>query len=60
VTTQAASDDDELNLGPGVDIPTFKQILEMDEPDDNEFSQSIVYGFFEQAEETFVSMDDAL
>jgi osomolarity two-component system phosphorelay intermediate protein YPD1 len=56
----ASSDDDELNLGPGVDIPTFKQILEMDEPDDNEFSQSIVFGFFEQAEETFVSMDDAL
>jgi osomolarity two-component system phosphorelay intermediate protein YPD1 len=55
-----SSDDDELNLGPGVDIPTFKQILEMDEPDDNEFSQSIVFGFFEQAEETFVSMDTAL
>jgi osomolarity two-component system phosphorelay intermediate protein YPD1 len=32
----------------------------MDEPGDNEFSTSIVFGFFEQAEETFESMDTAL
>ncbi|KAL7930073.1 putative histidine phosphotransferase HPT1p [Trichoderma chlorosporum] len=55
-------DDKELQaiLGDGVDLPTFKQILEMDEPGDNEFSTSIVFGFFEQAEETFESMDSAL
>lgn len=32
----------------------------MDEPGDNEFSSSIVFGFFDQAEETFESMDLAL
>jgi hypothetical protein len=32
----------------------------MDEPGDNEFSSSIVFGFFDQAEETFASMDTAL
>lgn len=47
-------------MGDGVDLNTFKQILEMDEPGDNEFSSSIVFGFFEQAEETFGSMDTAL
>lgn len=49
-----------MNLGDGVDMNTFSQILEMDEPGDTEFSHSIVFGFFEQAEETFVSMDTAL
>jgi osomolarity two-component system, phosphorelay intermediate protein YPD1 len=43
-----------------LDMNTFEQILEMDEPDDNEFSSSIVLGFLEQAEETFTSMDQAL
>ncbi|VUC38163.1 unnamed protein product [Clonostachys rosea] len=43
-----------------VDLNTFNQILEMDEPDDHEFSTSIVFGFFEQAQETFDSMDAAL
>ncbi|UKZ82233.1 hypothetical protein TrVFT333_010018 [Trichoderma virens FT-333] len=58
----ALPDDKELEsiLGDGVDLTTFKQILEMDEPGDNEFSTSIVFGFFEQAEETFESMDLAL
>jgi osomolarity two-component system phosphorelay intermediate protein YPD1 len=40
-------------------METFSQILEMDEPDDHEFSQSIVYGFFDQAETTFEEMDTA-
>ncbi|CAG9956193.1 unnamed protein product [Clonostachys rosea f. rosea IK726] len=43
-----------------VDLNTFNQILEMDEPDDHEFSTSIVFGFFDQAEETFAAMDTAL
>ncbi|KAI0391029.1 histidine-phosphotransfer domain, HPT domain-containing protein [Xylariaceae sp. FL0594] len=52
---------DGLDLGPSIDIMTFSQILEMDDSeDDREFSKSIVYGFFEQAEETFESMDKAL
>ena len=31
-----------------------------DDEDEREFSKSIVYGFFEQAEATFSKMDDSL
>lgn len=49
------------DLGDSIDALTFEQILEMDdEEDDREFSRSIVFGFFEQAEQTFKKMDDAL
>lgn len=49
------------SLGPNIDVSTFEQILEMDDDEDErEFSRSIVFGFFEQAEQTFVKMDDAL
>ncbi|KAI0542128.1 hpt domain-containing protein [Xylaria digitata] len=49
------------DLGDAIDTLTFSQILEMDDSeDDREFSRSIVYGFFEQAEETFEKMDSAL
>jgi len=41
-------------------MSTFNQILEMDEPGDQDFSSSIVFGFFDQAQETFESMDKAL
>ncbi|KAJ4127213.1 Phosphorelay intermediate protein [Fusarium equiseti] len=51
---------DEVEFGDNIDMNTFEQILEMDEPGDCEFSHSIVFGFFEQAEETFVSIDNAL
>lgn len=49
------------DLGDAIDSATFGQILEMDDSeDDREFSKSIVFGFFEQAEETFEKMDKAL
>jgi len=49
------------DLGDSIDAMTFEQILEMDDDeDDREFSRSIVFGFFEQAEQTFVKMDQAL
>ncbi|KEF55060.1 osomolarity two-component system, phosphorelay intermediate protein YPD1 [Exophiala aquamarina CBS 119918] len=32
----------------------------MDEEDDREFSRSIVFGFLEQAEQTFIKMETAL
>ncbi|KAH8811756.1 signal transduction histidine kinase [Xylogone sp. PMI_703] len=49
------------DLGDSIDVPTFEQILEMDDDeDDREFSKSIVFGFFEQAEQTFKKMDDAV
>jgi osomolarity two-component system phosphorelay intermediate protein YPD1 len=44
-----------------IDPSTFEQILEMDEDEaEREFSQSIVYDFFTQAEGTFVKMDTNL
>jgi osomolarity two-component system phosphorelay intermediate protein YPD1 len=59
-----AENKDEKDLkarfGDHIDVDTFEQILEMDEPDDHEFSQSIVFGFFDQAEETFVQIEEAL
>ncbi|KAL9128305.1 MAG: hypothetical protein Q9217_002983 [Psora testacea] len=47
--------------GETVDHATFEQILEMDDDEDErEFSRSIVFGFFEQAGNTFAGMDKAL
>jgi len=49
------------DIGDSVDMPTFSQILEMDESEeDREFSKPLVFGFFDQAEETFAKMDAAL
>merc|ERR1712032_1508713 len=45
----------------GIDAATFEQILEMDEDEEErEFSKSIVYDFFTQAESTFGKMDSNL
>lgn len=45
-------------LGENIDSTTFEQILEMDDDEDErEFSRSIVYDFFQQAESTFQKMD---
>jgi osomolarity two-component system phosphorelay intermediate protein YPD1 len=44
-----------------IDPATFEQILEMDEDEvDREFSKSIVFDFFGQADSTFDKMDKAL
>lgn len=43
-----------------IDIDVFEQLLEMDEEEDREFSQSLVWNYFEQAESTFDKMDAAL
>ncbi|KAG5208252.1 Phosphotransmitter protein Ypd1 [Trichophyton interdigitale] len=43
-----------------LDVGTFEQILEMDDDEDRDFSRSIVYGFFEQAEATFTQMESAI
>ncbi|CZS99456.1 related to multistep phosphorelay regulator 1 [Rhynchosporium agropyri] len=49
------------DLGDSIDAVTFEQILEMDDDEDErEFSRSIVFSFFEQAEQTFEKMDKAL
>ncbi|KAF5608885.1 multistep phosphorelay regulator 1 [Fusarium subglutinans] len=56
--TEEKSDD--VDFGDNIDMTTFEQILEMDEPGDCEFSSSIVFGFFDQAEETFDQIQEAL
>lgn len=50
----------DFDFGDNVDKATFEQILDMDEEDDRDFSKSIVFGFLEQAEQTFGKMDAAL
>ncbi|KAL4752878.1 hypothetical protein BDW72DRAFT_170326 [Aspergillus terricola var. indicus] len=48
------------DMADSIDQATFEQILEMDDEDEHEFSQGIVYGFFDQAESTFDKMEKAL
>ena len=44
-----------------IDAATFEQILEMDDDEEErDFSKSIVYDFFTQAENTFGKMDTSL
>lgn len=46
------------DFGENIDSTTFEQILEMDDDEDErEFSKSIVYDFFTQAESTFDKMN---
>lgn len=59
----AATSAQEFDFGDHVDLATFEQILDMDEGEDeegHEFSHSIVFGYFEQAESTFQKMDAAV
>lgn len=44
-----------------IDWPTFEQILDMDDSKtEREFSRTIVFEFFSQAEETFKKMDESI
>jgi len=65
----ARTDPDDSNRSEGetmvlpsdiIDTTTFEQILEMDDDDDRDFSRSIVFDFFTQAEGTFNKMDSCL
>jgi len=48
-------------FGDVIDGPTFEQILEMDDDDEErDFSTSIVFDFFDQAKATFKNLDKAL
>lgn len=64
LTAHPQSDNASIGLpdfGDSIDMPTFEQILEMDDDEEErDFSKSIVYGFFEQAEVTFQKMDMSL
>jgi osomolarity two-component system phosphorelay intermediate protein YPD1 len=51
------SDDANQDL---LDMATFDQLLDMDDEEDHEFSKSIVWDYFKQAEATFEDMDGAL
>ncbi|KAL2136652.1 hypothetical protein VTI74DRAFT_2384 [Chaetomium olivicolor] len=54
-------DDNMPDFGDHVDDTIFSQILEMDENDsERDFSAPLVFGFFDQATETFVNMQTAL
>ncbi|GME41762.1 Hpt domain-containing protein [Neofusicoccum parvum] len=49
------------DAGDAIDTATFEQILEMDDDEDErEFSKSIVFDFFQQAESTFDKMESNL
>ncbi|KAF9303503.1 hypothetical protein BGZ74_003634 [Mortierella antarctica] len=43
-----------------IDHTTFDQLLEMDDEEDHEFSKSLVWNYFEQAEKTFDDMNEAM
>lgn len=63
--TRSKNGDEGIMSIPGasdsIDAATFEQILEMDDDEEErEFSRSIVYDFFSQAESTFVKMDTNL
>ncbi|KAF1826279.1 histidine-phosphotransfer domain, HPT domain-containing protein [Dissoconium aciculare CBS 342.82] len=48
-------------FGDVIDGPTFEQILEMDDDEEErDFSTSIVFDFFDQAKVTFKNLDKAL
>lgn len=61
---RASGDGDIMSIpgaGDTIDQPTFEQILEMDDDEDErDFSKSIVYDFFSQAETTFEKMHKSL
>ncbi|KAL1921652.1 uncharacterized protein VTP21DRAFT_10294 [Calcarisporiella thermophila] len=43
-----------------IDRTTFDQLLEMDDDDERDFSKSIVWDYFDQAQATFKDMDNSL
>lgn len=43
-----------------IDVPTFEQILEMDDDDEREFSRALVFEFLYQAKDTFEKIEGSL
>lgn len=43
-----------------IDIPTFDQILQMDDDQEREFSRTLVFEFLDQAEDTFGRIQESL
>ncbi|KAG0353776.1 signal transduction histidine kinase [Gamsiella multidivaricata] len=58
--TETETEADEFEENDIIDHTTFDQLLEMDDEEDHEFSRSLVWNYFEQAEKTFEDMDEAM
>ncbi|KAG0215673.1 hypothetical protein BGX28_008919 [Mortierella sp. GBA30] len=58
--TETETETDELDENGIIDHTTFDQLLEMDDEEDHEFSRSLVWNYFEQAEKTFNDMEEAM
>ncbi|KAG0348053.1 hypothetical protein BG004_006187, partial [Podila humilis] len=57
---ETENEGDEFEVNDIIDHTTFDQLLEMDDEEDHEFSKSLVWNYFEQAEKTFGDMDEAM
>ncbi|THV03822.1 histidine-phosphotransfer domain, HPT domain-containing protein [Dendrothele bispora CBS 962.96] len=55
ITSQDSSSTENI-----IDMDTFRQILDLDEDDDHEFSLEMVEAYYSQAGQTFIDMDEAL
>ncbi|KAF9357211.1 hypothetical protein BGX26_004084 [Mortierella sp. AD094] len=53
-------DDDDDDDSEIIDHATFDQLLEMDDEEDHEFSKSLVWDYFKQAEKTFENLHEAI
>jgi len=60
VGSDAPDTSDAPDLGSGVDMETFNQILEMDDDGDRSFSKSLFVDFVAQAEDTFNKIEENL
>ncbi|KAI8605957.1 signal transduction histidine kinase [Dissophora ornata] len=58
--TETETEADEYDEDSIIDHTTFDQLLEMDDEEDHEFSRSLVWNYFEQAEKTFEDMNESM
>ncbi|KAF8931927.1 hypothetical protein BGZ52_011431 [Haplosporangium bisporale] len=58
--TETENEGEEFEDDGIIDHTTFDQLLEMDDEEDHEFSKSLVWNYFEQAEKTFDDMNEAM
>ena len=58
LTSVPKQTDVDFDFGGNVDMDNFEQVLDMDDDEESrEFSRNIVFGFFDQAVDTFADMD---
>ncbi|KAK7464653.1 Phosphorelay intermediate protein [Stygiomarasmius scandens] len=56
----ASEENDPSSMEDVIDMETFRQILDLDEDDEHEFSLEMVEAYYSQAGQTFIDMDEAL